>query len=166
MTRAWSSLVLFLILFLLETSFATSLPFPFALIPLTFSAAIFRLQHRGLSDGAVWVLAYGLLLQVLPLSASPLPALSWGAAALVSLVSARHIFSNRSLLGVVATGVAGYAAHAVLEATVGFVSSFRGGSAISLGALSEFHGTRIVLFTIMLVILFYLSRTWKRYVQT
>lgn len=107
MTRSVFSFFVFLVLVLFETSFLTSLPSPLSLTPFVFGLSVYLIQHQGLLDGLYWIGGYGLFLQLLHLSPTPFPLLLFPIAGVVSYLSARHLFSNRSLYGVMACGLVG-----------------------------------------------------------
>ncbi len=108
MTRFLVSGCFFLAAFVFETSFLVSLPLFFSLSPFVFACGVYLIQHHGLLDGFFWILFYGLFIQLFHLHVSPFPLIGYATAAAVCLFTARQVFSNRSLYGVIACGWVGY----------------------------------------------------------
>lgn len=109
MSRFFALLALFLILFAMQNGFFASLPGALPLFPLLLTAGVYLLQHQSLSAGAWLIAANGLYLDWLHLQAVPLESVSYIVTALAAAYLATHVFSNRSLYGVIACGLAALA---------------------------------------------------------
>lgn len=96
---------LFLFLFALQTSFINSLPGVLALTPLFFAINIYLIQHHSFGIATIWLLSFGLLLDILHIGDAPLETLSYGLAAFAALLTSRNVFSNRSLYGIMGCGL-------------------------------------------------------------
>lgn len=147
----------FLFIFVLETSFISSLPSVFAMIPLVFGVGVYTFQHQGLIDGFVWIIAYGLLLQVSGMSASLLPFVTYTCVAFIAYVSARHLYSNRSLYGVMACGLTAYVTLVILEAFFYWVQSLKTDQNLFTDFFS-FHGWKLATLLMTIMILFTLAK--------
>lgn len=164
MTRVLLSSVFFLTAFIFETSFLSSLPWIFGLIPFVFALGIYLIQHQGLSDGFFWIVAYGVLLWLLHLNASPISAFAYPLCAWVGWLSARHIFSNRSFYGVVACGIIGMIPLMIVDAGLLFFSSLSTNGNELWGGFFQYHGWRILLLMLLTLLLFRFSRITRLYV--
>jgi hypothetical protein len=100
MIRLFAFLMLFVILFVAETSFFTALPFPVSTTPFIIVVAIFLHQTRGMTSTVWFIPLTGLLLDVLNLHLIPLELISYSIAGLVALGASHSLFSNRSFYGV------------------------------------------------------------------
>lgn len=158
MIHFFLSSVFFLLSFLLETSFFTSLPSLFAFTPLVFAAGVYLLQHQGIIDGLIWIIVYGFLLQVFHLFVSPMPVLVFLLGALVSALSARHLFSNRSLYGVLACALTGYASVVIAEFVILFSRSLLGPTDPVWSAFFTNHGYRTLMLMVVVLFLYTLAR--------
>ncbi len=158
MIRYFISFFFFLFSFFFETSFFTSLPFPFPLTPFVFAIGVYLLQHQGLIDGFVWIVAFGFLVQLLHMNILPFPALSFLIGGVVSVLSARHVFSNRSLYGVVACALTGFLALIITESSVLVARSLLSSFVPNWSALFVTDGYRIVLLIVVVIILYMLAR--------
>lgn len=156
MRMAVSALIFFLV-YILETAFVTSMPTIFSLTPVVFALGVYTLQHQGLLDGLIWIIAYGFLLQVLQASAAPWPLLTWTAGSLVSFVSARQLFSNRSLYGVVGCAALGYLTVVAVEAVALFIGSLRASYDVFEGFVI-LHSWKMGLLILTVFILFRLAK--------
>ncbi len=123
MIRFLVSLGFFLITFLCEVSFFSSLPSFFALTPLVFCISIYLIQHEGMVDGLIWMVLYGILLDVFHLASFPVSTIAWVITALVSSLMARHVFSNRSFYGVLGCAIGGFICLILGEGIILFVSA-------------------------------------------
>lgn len=157
MTRVIFSFLSFVTVFVVETSFLSSLPSVFSLIPLVFAFGVFLLQHQGLFDGFIWIGLYGLLLQTFDLSTIPFAFFSYTIAAVGVLFTARNIFSNRSLYGVVASGIAGYFILLFLHGCFLLFLYLFGDSFVSWKWFVWDYGQKILLFSLTTCVLFILA---------
>lgn len=158
MIRFLLSFSIFLFSFFFETSFLSSLPFIFSFTPFVFAFGVYLLQHQGFVDGFVWILIYGFFLQVLHLSTSPLPIMSFFIGAVIGLFSARHLFSNRSLYGVVACALTGYLMIIFTEFIIVFSSSLIGPVDPVWSSFFLSHVYRVIMLVVVIIILYLLAR--------
>jgi len=105
MIRILLSLFGFLILIVLQSSFIPSLPWIFSATPIIVASSTYLVQHFSLSDGAWWLIAFGLSLDTLNIGQAPLETLSYTLAAIAITIGAKHLFSNRSLYGVIGSAL-------------------------------------------------------------
>ncbi|MEK7614887.1 MAG: hypothetical protein AAB431_00700 [Patescibacteria group bacterium] len=123
MTRFFLSAGFFLITFLFETSFFSSLPSFLALTPLVFGLSIYLIQHEGMMDGFVWMVLYGILMDLFHIAPIPFSFFAWVIAAGLSVLMARHVFSNRSFYGVLGCAFGGYLCLMLSETIILFLQS-------------------------------------------
>ncbi len=121
--RFFFSAIFFLIAFLFETSFFSSLPSYLALTPLVFGLSIYLIQHEGMMDGFVWMVLYGILIDLLHIAPIPFSLFAWIVAAGMSVLMARQVFSNRSFYGVLGCAFAGYVCLMLSETVILFLQS-------------------------------------------
>ncbi|MBU0646155.1 hypothetical protein KJ611_01595 [Patescibacteria group bacterium] len=96
----------FLGLAIIQNSFFASLPGVLPLWPLILAVGVYLLQHQSLTAGAWLIAANGLFLDLFHLQMVPAETISYLLTALAAAYSAKHVFSNRSLYGVLACGSA------------------------------------------------------------
>jgi len=101
MTGTLTRVLGFFLLALLQTSLLASLPFPLNSIPLVFVAGIWLIQQESSVAGAAWIIGMGLWMDLWGLSFVPWQTVGFSIAAIVATVSARKLFSHRSLYGIV-----------------------------------------------------------------
>ncbi len=154
MIRYALSTILFLLVFLFETSFLSSLPFPFNVTPFVFGTGVYLLQHQGLKDGLMWIIGFGLLTHMLHTSIFPFPALAFLVGAMVSYLSARHVFSNRSLYGVIGCALSGFVGLLITESSVRFIRSLISSFDADWSVHFVTDGYRIILLVVVIVILY------------
>lgn len=118
MTRALMLLLLFLGLAIVQTSFFSSLSGAPAYAPLVLAAGVYMLQHVGDRSGAFWIAGFGLFLDALAIPSFPLESIAYVVAAVAAMLSARHLFSNRSWYGLAACGLVSVASLGVARAGV------------------------------------------------
>ncbi len=158
MIRYLISGVCFLFVFVMETSFFSSLPSVFAIVPLVFALSVYLIQHEGLTDGLIWIFAYGFLLQNFHLSIAPWPVLSFSIAGLASFLSSRHLFSNRSLYGVVGCAWIGYLCLAGTEALLMFVRTFGNETTVFWVPFLVRRGLEFLLLGVTIMVFFSFAR--------
>lgn len=105
MIRSILFLMFFLLLAIVQYSFFTSLPGILRLFPLILTVGVYLLQHQSSSVGAWLIVANGLFVDFYELQMVPMESISCILAALVAGYLAKHVFSNRSLYGVLACGI-------------------------------------------------------------
>ena len=124
MTRILISAVCFVLVFVFETSFLSSLPSILALTPLVFGLSIYLMQSHGLVDGIFWMGTHGILLEMFHFSIIPFVSIGWVIAGIGSFFLARHVFSNRSFYGSVACALCGFFFLVMTESLFAGVSYF------------------------------------------
>lgn len=99
------TLLALLVLLTIQVSFVQSLPFPLDRVPLVLVMVIYLYQYHARTHVWWWLIAYGLLLDVLVVSFAPLEWLSYGLTAMTMVYLASHVFTNRSFYGITATAL-------------------------------------------------------------
>ena len=148
MMRVVVSTILFLIVFLIETSFISSLPSIFSTIPLVFALSVYLIQHQGISDGVAWMIGYGFLIDLMHLSDISFSTIPITVAVIVAVITAKHLFSNRSFYGVLACAISSYVTFVLCE--VFFTSN-------SWSVFIQTHIERLGMLIIVVAILFSLA---------
>jgi len=156
MTRVAISTILFLTVFLIETSFISSLPSIFSAIPLVFALSVYLIQYQGVSDGIAWMIGYGFLTDLMHLSDVSFSTIPILAAVIVTVISAKHLFSNRSFYGVIACAVSSYATFVLIEAF--FASN-------DWSVFFQTHAERLGMLIVVVAILFSLAPHIRKIVQ-
>jgi hypothetical protein len=87
--------------FFLQVSFIASLPDPLLWTPIVLVTGAAVTQHLGVRDGASWIAASGMVFDAFGLTPFGLGTVSGLVAAGWLLFASQHIFSNRSLYGIV-----------------------------------------------------------------
>lgn len=118
MMRILLSLCGFLFLVVLQSSFIPSLPWVFAAIPVMVASSTYLVQHLSLTDGAWWLIGFGLSLDILGIGLAPFETISYSLAGIVTIVGAKHLFSNRSLYGVFGSAFTALAVIAISESII------------------------------------------------
>lgn len=95
----------FLLLAVVQNSFFASLPGALPLFPLILTVGVYLLQHQSQSLGGWLIVANGIFFDYWHLQNVPLETLSYSLTALAAWYMAKHVFSNRSLYGVLACGL-------------------------------------------------------------
>jgi uncharacterized membrane protein len=109
-------------------------------------------------DGFVWIVVFGFLLQLLHISIFPFPALGFMIAGIVSLLSARHVFSNRSLYGIIACALTGFLALMITEFGVLLAQSLTSSVDQDWSVLFLIYGYRAALLIAVVIILYTLAK--------
>ncbi|MBI4435193.1 hypothetical protein HY630_00835 [Candidatus Uhrbacteria bacterium] len=105
MIRFFSHVLALLFLLTLQVSFVHALPYPFDRIPLVLVVSIYLYQYVNQRSCAWWLVAYGLVLDILSLSLAPLQSLSYLLIAGTMMLLVAHVFTNRSFYGMAATSL-------------------------------------------------------------
>lgn len=165
MTRYALSFFIFLVIVLFETSFLTSLPSPLSLTPLVFGLSVYLIQHQGLLDGLYWIGGYGLFLQLFHLSPTPFPLFLFPIAGVVSYLSARHLFSNRSLYGVMACGLVGFFSLFFLELIFLFFHFNASDSPVFWTEVFREDGLRLFMLLSVIILLFLIAKPIRSFLS-
>jgi hypothetical protein len=156
MTRVAISTILFLIVFLIETSFISSLPSLFSAIPLVFALSVYLIQHQGISDGIAWLIGYGFLMDLMKLGDISFSIIPIFAATVVAVITSKQLFSNRSFYGVIACAISSYATFVLF------------GVFFTLNNWSVFfqtHAERLGMLIVVVAVLFSLAPHIRKIVQ-
>ena len=153
--RIFLFLLAFFLLALLETGLFASLPGVLHAMPLVLAVGVYLVQSRGWWSGAWLIAALGLWLDVSGIAPVPFQTLAYGAAAVVVYLSARRLFSNQSLYGILGCGSAGWAAHTIVQTAIWIIQTLREPAPADFGAYAAMLGWRLVLLWVFLTALFY-----------
>lgn len=137
-----------------ETGFVASIPGPVGFLPFTLAAGTYLTQARGWWGGPWLIAGFGLFCDATGLSPVPGQTVACAAAAAAAWLSARELFSNRSLYGILGCGVAAWSAHAVAQTLVWGIQRWAGGGA-SPAAYAAWMGWRLALCLALLCAFFY-----------
>ena len=124
----------FFLLVVIQTSFLASLPSPFNYVPLLFAASIWLIQQEESLAGAAWLIGFGFWLDVWGIGGLPASTLAYSATAIAAVVSARRLFTHRSLYGVFSCACIALLARAGAEVVVQFAVGLRNPGAVEWGA--------------------------------
>jgi len=150
-------LAAFLTLFTLEVSFIHALPTPLDRMPLVITGVVFLYLYVDFPAVLWWLIFHGILLQVFALSFTPFQLIAYIAAAAVTVLASRHVFSNRSFYGVASTTALAVATILFVEITLSLGGSFFGQIPVPFGTLLHVRLWGIVLSALALLLLFPLS---------
>jgi len=153
MSRIFVAFLAFFFLFVFQTSFIHALPGWLMLLPVFFAVSVYFTQHHSLAIGAIWLSAYGIMLDLLHINHVPLEFISYSAAGLVALVLSRRLFSNRSLWGVLACGAVSSGTLFLFHVLILFVVQLRAPEHV---AWNTFLNESLVIFLSLLLLLFLL----------
>lgn len=166
MTKAIALVLLFLMLAIVQTSFFSSLPGVLAYTPLVIAAGIYLRQHVQEESGALWIVAFGLFLDVLAIPSFPLETLSYGAAAVMVSLTSQHVFSNRSWYGLLACGGSAVVAMNVVRAITLGIVSLRHPERVSWHAFGNTALWNLVLLFALLAIFFAFAGQIRSFLKT
>ncbi len=96
------AIISLILLLIFQTSFINNLHYPWSLIPLFSAVCVVSIQQRGAWNMAFALIGYGLFLDLFSLGIGYGETLAYAGMAIVCVFSARSIFTNRSLYGVMA----------------------------------------------------------------
>lgn len=153
-TRVIPALPLILLAACFETGFVASIPGPLGFLPFTLAAGTYLTQSRGWWGGPWLIAGFGLFSDAAGLSPIPGQTFAYAAAAAAAWLSARELFSNRSLYGILGCGVVAWGAHTVTQTLIWAVQRFTRGGA-DLSSYASWVGWRLVLSLFLLSIFFY-----------
>lgn len=166
MTKAFAMTVLFLLLAIVQTSFFASMPGLVAYAPIVLAAGIYLRQHVQEASGSVWIGAFGLFLDVLSIPSFPFETVSYGMAAIVVALTARHVFSNRSWYGMLACGGTTLVALNVARACVLGIVSLRHPERVSWIAFFDAFLWNAVLLFLLLAVFFSFAGQIRSFLKT
>ena len=165
MMRVLFSGVCFLLVWMIETSFLSSLPSLFSIIPLVFALSVYLIQYHGLIDGLVWIVCYGLFLQLFHFTTVPLPIVSFAVAGLISYISAKQLFSNRSFYGVAACATAGFLSRSFLETLFAFFFSLQDHRVVDWNWFFQIRLSEFVMLFFTIFLLFILLHPLRKFLR-
>ncbi len=165
MTRVLFSSIFFLTVWMFETSFLSSLPSVFSIIPFVFALSVYLIQYHGMIDGLIWIIFYGLFLQIFHLTTIPLPIVSFTVAGFVSYISAKQLFSNRSFYGVAACATAGFLSRLILETIFAFLFSLKKHPVIDWSWFLPIRISEYIMLLCTIFFLFILLRPLRKFLQ-
>jgi len=166
MTKAIALTLLFLLLAVIQTSFFSSLPGILAYTPLVIAAGIYLRQHVQELGGALWIVAFGLFLDVLAIPSFSFETLSYGTAAIVVSLSSQHVFSNRSWYGLLACGGLSVVAMNVTRAIVLGAVSLQHPERVSWHAFGNTVVWNLALLFVLLAIFFAFAGQIRSFLKT
>ena len=108
-------LIIALFLSIVETSFFASFHGIIRFTPFVFAVSVYLLQHHSIHSAASWMLIHGLFLDITHISQTPFIFIAYLVAAIVAVMSAEKIFSNRSFYGVMGCVFLSYASFTFME---------------------------------------------------
>ncbi len=123
-------LFLFLLFLTLQVSFIHILPFPFDRTPFLLLMTIYFYQYLNQVYVWWWLIFYGIVLDFLSLSYTPFETISYSILALVIIILAKHVFTNRSFYAVSATMVVCLLILTVSQCLSIFILHFFNGSSV------------------------------------
>lgn len=150
-------LAAFLTLFTLEVSFIHALPVPFDRMPLMLTSVVFLYLYVGFPAVLWWLIFHGILLQVFVLDFAPFHLLAYIAAAIVTVLASKHVFSNRSFYGVASTTALAIVTVLLVEILLSVIGTFFGQVSVPFGILLHVRLWGIALSALVLLLLFPLS---------
>jgi hypothetical protein len=159
MTSRWLAMIMvFLSLAAIQTSFIASLPGWLAFTPLVVAAGVYMVQYEGQAAGAVWIMVFGLFLEIMSIPSFPWETFSYLVGAAICYFSARHVFSNRSWYGLAACGVAVVLGMHLVRAAVLAVVSLRQPEGAPWNAFADSLVWNALLMVGLLTVLFIFGR--------
>ncbi len=162
MTRHLASFFVFLTLALVQTSFFASLPSPLSLTPLVFAGGVYALQHLGAKDGAWWLVGIGLFLDLFRIGTMPGETVAYALAALAAIWLSGHVFSNRSLYGMIGCAFLSLSVLHLARAGILALVNLSDPSVVPWSLFLSFAAWQYVLVGALMVILFSLSKRMKK----
>lgn len=148
------ALALFLLAACFETGFVASVPGPLRFLPFTLAIGTYLTQSRGWWGGPWLIAAFGLFSDAAGLSPIPLQTAACAAAAFAAWLSARELFSNRSLYGILGCGIVAWSAHALVQTAVWAAQTFAG-RGVRFSSYAVWMGWRLGLCLVLLTVVFY-----------
>lgn len=163
MKRIGLVFILFLLLTVFETSFLTSLPKPFLYLPLVLGISVYLIQHRNSKTGVWWLIGYGLFLDLTHLGFTEIETIVYLITGLVTYFVSQHLLSNRSLYGVIGSGIIAFGTSTILHL---LILLFERAYAENIFLWSEWLGMLLWqagLLLILLAVIFYATQSlWGR----
>ncbi len=124
MMRIVPHLFIALFLSLVETSFFASFHGLIRFTPFVFVISVYLVQHHAMKPAAGWMILHGILLDLSGGSLVPFVTLAYTLTAIVAILSAERLFSNRSFYGVIACTFLSYGTFAVSSLALEWIGAF------------------------------------------
>ncbi len=147
-------LLFVLSLFLIETSFISSLPGIASVTPFVFASIVYLVQHQGLFSASWWLILYGVFIDVFHLGVLRFETIAVFVSAIVVWYAAKRLFSNRSYYGVIACGILGYFAIIVTEALILPLQHLFTKTDIDWGSFLSISVARLVTLVILITLIY------------
>jgi hypothetical protein len=151
------SAALFLAIALAQGSFASSLPYPLSLMPLATVIGCYTFLRLDARDGLVWIVGYGLYLDLMGSGVVQFETLAYSGAALAAYHLSRGWLSNRSFYASVIGAAAAVLALRVLEALL-LVPELVAGRVVSWESFATDSAWAIVWAALLSAILYLAAR--------
>ncbi|HBP00314.1 MAG: hypothetical protein UU48_C0019G0006 [Candidatus Uhrbacteria bacterium GW2011_GWF2_41_16] len=158
MFRTGAALIVFFLLFFLETSLIGFLPEPLRFFPLLLACSVYAIQHVGTPVGFWWLVGEGFAFDFWKIGTVPYETLIGFCTGFVGIIVARHLFSNRSLYGVLGCATICYGVQQALHACFLWILSWRNDLFVSWSAYISFTIWQGILLVILLSICFFFAR--------
>jgi hypothetical protein len=144
----------------IELALVSSLPFPFSTVPVVIIVSVLYLQTYQTPYAVIWIMLFGLILDLLQLHILPFATLAYGLSAGCAFIMSRSLFSNRSFYGVLGATISVLVILSVLEFVTLFIMQLVSTPIISVESYLSYVFWRIVTATIFLLILFPINRSF------
>ena len=162
MLKIFFSIIFFILLTVFETSFIASLPAPFVAIPLVLAVSVYIIQYHGSVTGVWWMAGYGLFLDILGVGSFTGQTFLYLAAGLLAYQLSQHLFTNRSLYGIITSGGVAWLVIVFVQSMVFIYHYIILENQLSFFSLSSFFLSELFFLIIMLVIIFQGSHYIKK----
>ncbi|MFH1314857.1 MAG: hypothetical protein ABIH67_00490 [Candidatus Uhrbacteria bacterium] len=153
---------LFIGLFCLETSFIASLPKPLSYTPLILASSIFLIQYRSSWIGICWLAGYGLLLDLFGLAMFKPQLLLYSLVGLATWQLSKHLFTNRSLYGILGSGLVAFIMVSFTEIAYLLFQAFFLENDLPQIEIANYYLFKLVLFILILFIFFQSSHAFQK----
>lgn len=153
------SMAIFIVLVVIQTGFIASLPAPLLLTPLLLAVSVYLIQHHGLYVGAYWLALYGVWLDIFGVGTAPVETLAYTLAAVAALWGSRRFFSNRSVYGILACGLAAELIITLVHAITISLVWFKTPASAAWTAFFASAAWTVFLMFVLLVILFQFAKS-------
>ncbi len=158
MTRFLLHVLIAFILSIIETSLFASFHGTIRFTPFVFAVSVYLLQHHGITSASSWMILHGIFIDTLQHSQTPFVTLAYLVAAVISILSAQRVFSNRSFYGIMTCSLLSYTGFIVMDFLLRLTGAFI--SKYPFDWMSYYKDTeaRYMTLIIFLVILFIFAK--------
>ncbi len=143
---------------MVEISFFGSLHGMLRFTPLVFVVSVYLFQHHRISSALAWMIIHGFLLDVAHMSLIPPVTIAYVVAAIIAAISARRIFSHRSIYGVLACALLSYFGFAVVQAITFFFTETLQGSPVPFSVFLLNTRDSVITLIASLILLFLFAK--------